>query len=73
MESPPTVLITNGKLLDDAMNRERISPDELMSEMRKQGVRHLSDVRFAVLESGGNITFVSQQAQHRGDPDDEAG
>lgn len=65
LESPPTVLVANGKLLQTAMNRERISPDDLASEMRKQGVRDLSDVRLAVLESGGNITFVAKQGALR--------
>jgi uncharacterized membrane protein YcaP (DUF421 family) len=29
--------------------------------MRKQSISQLSEVRFAVLESGGNITFVCER------------
>ena len=58
MEASPTLLVADGRLLEANMNRERIAPDELHGEMRKQGLMALSDVRFAVLESGGNITFV---------------
>jgi uncharacterized membrane protein YcaP (DUF421 family) len=68
LEAPPTVLVSNGKLLERAMNSERISPDELYSEMRNQSVADLSDVRFAVLESGGKITFV----RHAPTPDSES-
>lgn len=58
LEASPTLLVVDGRLLEANMNRERIAPDELQSEMRKQGLLSLDDVRFAVLEGGGNITFV---------------
>jgi uncharacterized membrane protein YcaP (DUF421 family) len=58
VEASPTLLVADGALLEKSMNAERIAPDELFSEMRKQGIGDLHDVRFAVLETGGNITFV---------------
>lgn len=61
LESSPTVLVANGQLLEEAMNRERIAPDELLAEMRRQSITELSKVRYAVLESSGNISFVPQQ------------
>ncbi len=60
LESSPTVLLLDGQLLEREMNRERIAPEELMSEMRKQGLERLEDVHLAVLESSGNITFVAR-------------
>lgn len=58
VESPPTLLVSDGRLIETNMNRERIAPDELIAEMRKQGIARLSDVQWAVLESGGNISCV---------------
>ena len=63
LESSPTVLVVDGRLLEPAMNRERIAPDELYSEMRKQGIETVDQVKFAVLESSGNITFVRRDQQ----------
>lgn len=63
LESSPTVLVVDGRLLERAMNRERIAPEELFSEMHKQGIATLDQVRFAVLESSGNITFVRRDEQ----------
>jgi uncharacterized membrane protein YcaP (DUF421 family) len=60
LESPPTLLVAGGRLLEQAMNRERIAPEELFSEMRRQGMATLAEVEFAVLEGSGNITFVRQ-------------
>jgi hypothetical protein len=59
LESSPTLLVANGKLLEDNMNRERIAPDELFGEMHKHGVERLEQVRFAVLESDGTISVIS--------------
>jgi uncharacterized membrane protein YcaP (DUF421 family) len=65
-EAPPTLLVVDGRLLEDNMNAERIAPDELLSEMHKQGLSRLRDVRFAILESGGNITFIPHSAPQAG-------
>lgn len=64
LESPPSVLVVDGVLEEHQMNLERIAPEELFSEMRKQGIARLEQVKFAVLESGGHITFV-RRAEER--------
>lgn len=66
LEPSPTVLVAEGTLLEQNMNAERIAPEELLSEMRKQGIANLRDVRFAVLEGGGNITFIPRSAPKQG-------
>jgi uncharacterized membrane protein YcaP (DUF421 family) len=58
VEPGPTLLVADGRLLENALNEERIVADELFSEMRKQGIAELSEVRYAVLEGSGNITIV---------------
>lgn len=59
----PTVLIHHGHLLPDHMNRERISPDELFSEMHKAGFERLEQVRWALLEPDGQIAIVPEEQQ----------
>jgi uncharacterized membrane protein YcaP (DUF421 family) len=58
VEAQPTLLVVNGRIIEHALNAERIAPDELYSEMRKQGFADLSRVKWAILEPGGDITFV---------------
>ncbi|MDQ2643769.1 MAG: DUF421 domain-containing protein [Myxococcota bacterium] len=58
VEAEPTILVAHGRIVEKALNAERILPDELLSEMRKQGLARLEDVDWAVLESSGNITFI---------------
>jgi uncharacterized membrane protein YcaP (DUF421 family) len=72
LESAPAVLVVNGRLQEQTMNRERIAPSELLSEMHKQGLVELTQVRFAILEGSGNITFVPTKAQAQPHPSDDA-
>ncbi len=58
VEAPPALLVAHGKLIESAMNTERIAPDELVSEMHKQGIERVQDVKWGILESSGTITFV---------------
>jgi uncharacterized membrane protein YcaP (DUF421 family) len=71
VEPGPTLLVADGRVLEDALNEQRIVVDELMSEMRKQGILELSEVRLAVLEGSGNITFVPKYPTVQRAPDDD--
>ena len=60
LEGEPTVLIANGALLPDAMDRERITAKQLFSEMHRVGLIELAQVQWAILETSGTITIVPQ-------------
>lgn len=61
VESAPTVLAHDGRLIEMNLHRERISPTELYGEMRKSGLERLEQVRWAVLESDGKIAVVPKE------------
>ena len=54
----PTVIIQNGRLRQRALRDLRMSLDELMSEIRQQGLTDLSQVEDAILEKNGNLTVL---------------
>lgn len=54
----PTVLVARGRLLQDALNRQRIAPDEVLGELRRSGLARLDEVEWAVLETDGRISIV---------------
>ena len=66
----PTVLVRNGQWLQDAMNRMRVTPAEVMTEVRKAGVESLDMVEWAILESDGSIAII---ARHRADAGSASG
>lgn len=63
IEPTPRVLVIDGRLCQEAMMTERITPDELFAEMHKHGIVELSDVRWAILESGGDIAFIPKSGE----------
>ena len=61
LEGEPVVLVVDGEVLDRNLERERMTREELAAEARQQQIASLDDVRFAVLETNGKISFASQQ------------
>ena len=50
-------------LQQDAMRKNRFTIDELMEELREQGVTRIEDVKYAVLENSGQLTVFPWTAQ----------
>jgi uncharacterized membrane protein YcaP (DUF421 family) len=46
------------------MIKARLSADELISELRQQGVTDIAEVQYAILEQNGNITVI-QKAEYK--------
>jgi len=62
VSAKPTVIIHHGKLRRRALNDLRISIDELLSELRQQGLTDLSQVQTAILEKNGKLTVLPKAA-----------
>jgi len=58
MEGTPTILIHNGKILQENLRRERITLEDLQAALRKSGAIDAGQVRFAVLEENGQISVI---------------
>lgn len=54
----PTVIIRQGRVCQQAMARNRLTIDELMEELRCQGVTDLTTVKYAVLETSGQLSVL---------------
>lgn len=52
------VLVRHGRFVASNLRRERLTPDEVMTKLREQGVAHLRQVRHAYLESDGQISVI---------------
>ncbi len=58
----PVIVVADGEPLLANMRDERLSLDDLMAAARAQGIERFSDIRTAVLEADGDISFIRRQA-----------
>ena len=54
----PSVIVENGKLRQGEMRKNRFTLDELMEELRMKGITDLSTVKYAILETNGQISVL---------------
>jgi uncharacterized membrane protein YcaP (DUF421 family) len=68
---PPLPLIKKGRMLRENMKKELITEDELMTQLRKQGVDDVAGVEVAHMEGDGSISVITTDngAQQRVQPD----
>jgi uncharacterized membrane protein YcaP (DUF421 family) len=59
----PIVLIENGELIERNLRRQRITIEEVEQEARLEQIGSLGDVRWAILETNGKISFVEKQQE----------
>ncbi|HEY3366429.1 MAG TPA: DUF421 domain-containing protein [Symbiobacteriaceae bacterium] len=64
LQGQPTVLIQNGKILEQNMRGLRYNMDQLDSQLRMSGIFDMAHVEFAVLEPGGQLS-VLPKSQYR--------
>ncbi|MGI6551895.1 MAG: DUF421 domain-containing protein [Bacillota bacterium] len=60
----PTIVIHNGKILEDKMKKMQYNVDELTMQLREKGYFDLSQVEFAILETNGALS-VLPKSQYR--------
>ncbi|NHN34995.1 DUF421 domain-containing protein [Paenibacillus agricola] len=58
LDGKATVLIKDGKIMEDNLKKERLTTDELMEQLRKKSVFKAADVEFAVIEPSGDLNVL---------------
>ena len=59
----PSLLIVKGRILQQEMLRNRFTLDELMQELRSQGITDPQDVEYGVLETNGRLSLILSPAR----------
>lgn len=58
----PAILVQHGKFIDEHMNQERVSPEEVFDAMHHSGLYDLKQVQWAILETDGKISIIPEDA-----------
>ncbi len=56
MSGKPSLLIVNGKIKFKELIKNRYSLDDILLELRQNGIKSLSDVEYAILEPNGKLS-----------------
>jgi len=59
LEGEPVLLVADGEILYKHLRSERLTIEEILAEARENQIASLDDVRFAVLETNGKISFLT--------------
>lgn len=62
VKSEPAVLFYDGQFLRDALRRERVATEEVLSAIREDGNARLDEVLLVVLETDGSISVIQRDA-----------
>jgi uncharacterized membrane protein YcaP (DUF421 family) len=60
LEGEPVIVVEDGKPVDENLRRERLTVDEIAAQARLQQIESLAQVKWAVLETSGQISFIKK-------------
>jgi uncharacterized membrane protein YcaP (DUF421 family) len=60
LQGEPIVLVEKGKVIDRNMRRERLTLDDLAEKARLSEIESIDEIKWAVLETNGDISFIKQ-------------
>lgn len=61
LEGDPVIVVERGKPVTKNLRRNRITLEELAAQARVSNIAHIEDVEWAVLETGGQISFIKKR------------
>ena len=60
LEGVPVILVEDGNVVEKNLKRNRLTQEELAGAARLQNIESLSKVKWAVLETSGQISFIKK-------------
>jgi uncharacterized membrane protein YcaP (DUF421 family) len=60
LNGEPIVLVEDGEVIEPNLRRQRLTREEIGAEARLERIPSIGDVRWAILETNGRISFVTK-------------
>ena len=61
LDGQPSIIMNNGKIDEKVMRKQRYNFDDLLTQLREQGIIDLNEVQFAILESTGKLSVIKKE------------
>jgi uncharacterized membrane protein YcaP (DUF421 family) len=62
LEGEPVILIQDGNVIEKNLRRNRLTQEEIAAEARNQQLDSFDQIRWAVLETSGKISFIEKSS-----------
>jgi uncharacterized membrane protein YcaP (DUF421 family) len=73
IEGTPVVLVYEGRILETPLRRERMTVDDLKEAARGQGIADIADIKIAILENEGKVSFITFDQSRKSDDGEKRG
>jgi uncharacterized membrane protein YcaP (DUF421 family) len=60
IQGVPLIVVQDGKPIERNLRGERVTLDDLMEEARAKEIERLDEIKWAVLEPGGTMSFIKK-------------
>jgi uncharacterized membrane protein YcaP (DUF421 family) len=60
LEGEPVIVVEDGQPIEKNLRRERITVEEIAAQARLQQIESLREIKWAVLETSGQISFIKK-------------
>ena len=60
IQGEPLIIVQDGELIQRNMRSELLTVDDIMEEARANEIEQLDEIKWAVLEASGSITFIKK-------------
>ena len=60
IDGEPTLVVMDGKIMEDAMKRIRYTVDDLMEQLREKNIFKIMEIQYAILEKNGELTILKK-------------
>lgn len=64
IDGTPKAIINNGKVNFKQMQKLRYTLDDLVSQLREQGIKSIEEVKYAILENNGKLSIFTDNATY---------
>ena len=62
LEGVPSIVVEDGNVIEKNLRRHRMTKEEIAASARSNNIAKLDEIRWAVLETNGQLTFIKKQS-----------
>ena len=61
VEDHPTLLVKDGEEIKSRMKKHRVSSEDILAAARKNSIKRMQDIKYAILEIDGSICVIKKE------------